>query len=344
MTLFLAIAAGMVLSTVLVMARGLRRAAPRLAVAVALLVPALVAPLYLLVGTPSGLDPQAVGAPESLDDAITRLEEDLQRDPRQPEGWLLLGRAHAGMGRVEAARDAIEHAARLLPDDHGLQVEYARARAQAHPQRRFDAIAVQALRDVLARDPGHQHARWFLGIAQRQAGDNAAAAATWEPLLAQLDAGTATTLRSQIDIARTAAGLPPLPATGAATAPAPPPAAAHALKLHVRVGGDPATRAQLPPDTSVFVLARQPGGSAMPVAARRVRLAELPLDIVLDDDDSPMPTQPLSALDEVEVEVLARISADGSANRSAGDIESPAVRVTLPTSAVVELVIDPAPP
>ena len=33
------------------------------------------------------------------------------------------------------------------------------------------------------------------GIAQRQAGDHAAAAATWEPLLTQVDAATATSLR-----------------------------------------------------------------------------------------------------------------------------------------------------
>lgn len=336
MTLFLAIATVMILATVALMMRGVRRGAPRLAAGVALLVPALVALLYLLVGTPAALDPQAVAAPESLDEAVARLEHDLQRDPRQPEGWLLLGRSYAAMERPEAAREAIGRAARLLPDDDGVQVEYAQARAQAHPRRLFDDVAVQTLRDVLARNPQHQHARWYLGVAQRQAGDDATAAATWAPLLEQLDARTADTLREQIDTARAAAGLTPLAADQDA------PAAAHALRVTVRLSGDAAAFAALPPDTPVFVLARQPGASPMPVAAQRHRLADLPLELVLDDDDSPMPTQRLSAL--ADVEVVARIAVGGTANRSDGDIESAPVRVALPTADVVHLVIDPTPP
>lgn len=344
MTLFLAIATGMILATIALMMRGVRRGAPRLAAGVTLLVPALVALLYLLVGTPAGLDPQAVAAPESLEDAVARLENDLQRDPRQPEGWMLLGRSYAAMERPDDARDAIERAARLLPDDDGLQVEYAQARAQAHPRRLFDAVAVQSLRDVLARSPEHQHARWFLGIAQRQAGDDAAAAATWEPLLEQLDDDTAGTLRDQINLARVAAGLPPLAQAQAQAQDSvdAPHAASHALRVRVRLGGDAAALAQLSPDTPVFVLARQPGGSPMPVAAQRYRLADLPLELTLDDTDSPMPTQRLSALDAVEV--VARISVGGTANRSDGDIESAPVRVALPTADVVELVIDPTSP
>ena len=67
--------------------------------------------------------------------------------------------------------------------------------------------------------------------------------------------------------------------------------------------------------------------------------ADLPLDIVLDDGDSPMPTAKLSSLQEVEV--LARISATGSANRGPGDLESRPVRVRLPATAPVALDIAP---
>jgi len=67
------------------------------------------------------------------------------------------------------------------------------------------------------------------------------------------------------------------------------------------------------------------------------RLADLPLRVTLDDADSPMPTQPLSALNEVEV--FARLSASGQANRQEGDIDSPAVRVPLPHAEPVPLLI-----
>ncbi|KLJ01635.1 tetratricopeptide repeat protein [Luteimonas sp. FCS-9] len=337
MAVFVAIAICITLATVAMLVHALRPGAPRVALAVAVLVPVLVGGLYTIVGTPAALDPQSLRAPGSLEEAVTRLQASLERDPRQPDGWLLLGRTYAAMQEPAKARDAIERAARLVPDDDALQVEYAKARAEAHPQRRFDETAVRVLHEVLARDPAQQHARWFLGIAQRQAGDDAGAVATWEPLLAQLDGETAATLREQIDVARQAAGMPAStpPATGAPAAPA------RALRVRVRIEGDAAAlAARLPPEAGVFVMARQPGGPPMPVAAQRHRLSELPLDIVLDDGDSPMPTQPLSALDEVEV--VARIAARGIADRSPDDLESAPVRVTLPTADTIELVIDAA--
>jgi cytochrome c-type biogenesis protein CcmH len=73
------------------------------------------------------------------------------------------------------------------------------------------------------------------------------------------------------------------------------------------------------------------------VAAERHPVSALPLDIVLDDSDSPMPTQPLSRLDAAVVS--ARISSRGTVERNADDIESAPVRVSLPTDATVELVL-----
>lgn len=336
MAVFVAIAICMTLVTVALLVHGLRAGSPRLALAVSALVPALVAGMYLLVGTPAALDQQELRAPGSLEEAIVRLEADLERDPRQPDGWLLLGRSYTAMEQPAKALAAIERAAKLVPDDDGLQVEYAQARANLNPQRRFDDLAVAALRGVLARTPDHQHARWFLGIAQRQAGDDAGAVATWEPMQDQLDGEIAAALREQIALAREAAGMPALATDAPETTPS------HAMRVRVRVTGDSAVLARLPAVANVFVFARAAGGPLMPVAAQQHRLADLPLDIVLDDDDSLMPTQPLSELDAVEV--LARISVSGTANRSEGDLESAPVRVTLPTDDTIDLDIGLSPP
>ncbi|MGO3128284.1 MAG: tetratricopeptide repeat protein [Luteimonas sp.] len=334
MLLFVVLALVLTLATVVALIWGLRRGASREAIAVTLLVPVLVAGMYMLVGTPQALDPAELAAPDSLDDAIARLETDLQRDPRQPDGWLLLGRTYAGLERYGDARDAIARAAKLLPEDDAVQVEAAQASARAAPDRRFDAAAVQTLRDVLARNPEHQHARWYLGIAQRQAGDDAGAVATWTPLLPLLDGAAADALRTQLAVARTAAGMPAENTSPTTDIPTP---GTHALRVRVRL--DPAT-ATLSGDATVFVIARQPGGPPMPVAVQRHPVSALPLDIVLGDSDSPMPTQPLSALETVEL--VARISRSGDATRSEGDLESAPVRVTLPTSVPVDLVVPAA--
>jgi cytochrome c-type biogenesis protein CcmH len=272
----------------------------------------LVSSLYLLVGTPAALDPANVRAPETLAGAVQRLEAELARKPDQPDGWRLLADAYRAQGRAPDVARAFGEAVRYAPRDADLLAQAAEARALASTDHRFDATAVAYLQRALAVQPAHQRSRWFMGVAQRQSGNAAEAAATWQSLLADVDPGTAAALRPQIDAARADAGLAPLPADAVP--------AARALTIEVDVA--PALRQGLPADAAVFVLAREPGGMPMPVAAKRLRLADLPAKVTLTDADSPMPTRRLSQLPKVEV--LARISRTGVANAAPGDPESPA--------------------
>ena len=174
-------------------------------------IPMMALSLYQLVGTPAGLDPAQRRAPETLEQAITQLQADLERDPRQVEGWRLLGRALQQQERYAEARDAFARAARLDPEDLGLQTEYAESRSRADAQRRFDDEAIGILERVLQLDAAQHRARLFLGIGYRQHGRSAEAAATWEPLLPTLGGEAATGLRLQINEARVHAGLAPDP-------------------------------------------------------------------------------------------------------------------------------------
>ena len=348
--LFLSMLALCAVAIAALVALPLRKRSPRVYGAVVAVFPVLALALYQLLGTPGALDPAArvpaaVAAdkttqadPAAFAAAVAQLRAELERNPAQPEGWPLLARSLAMQGDFAGARDAFAKAVELVPDDPVLLVESAQARAQAHPQHRFDETALAQLQRAVALQPGNQRARWFIGVSLRQRGLDAEAAATWERLLPEVDASTAASLRKQIGEARIAAGLPPLPAI-ASPGGSLQQGAADGRGLRVRVSLDPdfAARVRLRGDAVVFVSARLPGGPPMPVAAERHTLQDLPLDIVLDDGDSPMPTQKLSALDEVEVS--ARVSASGDATRAGGDLESAAVRVKLPTDAVVELVI-----
>ncbi|RZA37379.1 MAG: cytochrome C biogenesis protein [Lysobacteraceae bacterium] len=291
--------------------------------------------LYRVTGTPAAIEHAARdAAPLSLDAAVAELRAELERNPNQAEGWRLLARTLASEGMAAEASEAFDEAVKLLPDDPDLLVEAAQARLYAATDRKLDAQAIAWIEHALALQPGHQRGTWLRGIALRQAGDHAAAARTWEPLLAQVDAATAATLRTQIDEARKEAGLPPLPvASTAATTPA----STNAVTVIVALDPDFAARVRLRGDTTVFVIARVPGGPPMPVAVEKHALQDLPLTLVLDDGDSPMPTQKLSALKEVEV--LARLSASGDPMRQEGDVDSAAVRIALPASQPVELVI-----
>ena len=326
MAIFVALSIALAMIVLAFLLRPLWRLAPRFTLGLAATFAVATFALYRLVGTPDALDPAARVRPDTLQDAVAQLEAALQRDPAQAEGWRLLGRAYSAGQQPAKARDAFARAAVLAPRQPDVLVEAAEATALADPDRRFDAQAVALLQRALQLQPQHQRARWFLGIALRQAGKPAAAARTWETLLPQVDAKTAASLRPQIDDARVEAGLPAL---------APAALAANALTVKVALDPDFAARVRLDGNSSVFVIARVPNGPRMPVAVEKRSLHELPLTVTLDDSDSPMPTRRLSTLREVEL--IARLSASGNAVRQEEDIESAPVRVLLPATGPAEL-------
>ncbi|MEN1940642.1 cytochrome C biogenesis protein [Luteimonas sp. MJ174] len=335
----------------------LRRGSPRTWLAVLAVVPLLSVGLYQLLGTPAALDPSARAPvamaggdaahadPAEFAEAVIQLRAELERNPQQPEGWALLARSLSVQGDAAGARDAYAKALELVPDEPALMVEFAQASAQAHPQNLFEDEALALLQRAATLQPSNQRARWFIGVAQRQRGMDAEAVATWEAMLNEVDPATAASLRTQIGDARAAAGLPAATGSAPGSVAAPPVASAAGRGtgagssggLRVRISLTPGLAERLGGEGIVFVMARAPDGPPMPVAAERHPVSALPLDIVLDDADSPMPTQVLSQLDTALVS--ARISASGTVERSADDVESAAVRVSMPGDEVIELIL-----
>ncbi|WP_269790835.1 tetratricopeptide repeat protein [Stenotrophomonas sp. Iso1] len=289
--------------------------------------------LYQWLGTPAALQPQAsAAAPQTIEEGITQLQSVLQQNPERMDGWVLLARSQLEVGKVADAAASYQRAVQLAPDEPGLLVEAAQTRAQAAPDFLFDDIAVQWLQHARELAPDNERAIWLIGIVQRQRGQNEDAVRTWTALLPKLEPAAAAALQEQIDIARGKVAAEPASATPVTTAVA----SANAITVTVTVAPSLAARMASGKDT-IFVIARVPGGPPMPVAVERHNAQSTPLTVTLDDGDSPMPTQKLSALKEVEV--FARLSASGTAMRQDGDVESTPVRVILPADKPLEITL-----
>lgn len=319
------------------------RAAPRgWILAIAFSVPLLLVVLYMSIGEPDGLDPVVAAAPphsgapgagnQAMEDATRGLAERLAQQPDDLAGWLLLTRAYKVMQKYDEALAALATAATRWPDDPDILIERAGLLVLLDPEQRVSNEVEQLVDRVLKAVPGDPQAHWLKGMAAYQAGVFADAVAHWQPLLDSLpaDAEGRDGLMKQIADARERAGMPATAPEAAAAAPAtvtqvpasePAPAAnSSGPRLRVRVEIDPALKARLQPGDVLFVSARASTGPRIPLAARRLNPAELPLDLELGDADAMAPQFRLSTASEVVVS--ARVSHTGTADPAPGDFES----------------------
>ncbi|MCE5991011.1 c-type cytochrome biogenesis protein CcmI [Pseudomonas sp. KCA11] len=276
----------------------LGKALPLLA---ALLVPLLALGLYLHFGAADKvqLTQEFAEAPKSMEEMTARLERVVQAQPDSAEAVYFLGRAYMAEQRPADAARTFERAVALAGRQPELlgqwaQALYFAADKQWSPQ-------LQALTDeALKADSNEVTSLGLRGIAAFEGERYQEAIDYWKRLLAQLPEGDASRAALQGGIDRAAERLGGSP--GQATAPV-------AARLKVRVELAAALKDKVKPDDTVFIFARASNGPPMPLAAKRVTVAQLPIEVELSDADAMMPQMKLS--DFAEVQLVARVSRAG---------------------------------
>lgn len=303
------------------------------ALALAVLVPALAVLGYAQLGNRAALDPLLATPPAQASAAdvetlVQRLADRMKANPEDPEGWLLLGRAYAGLQRFELSRDAYAQALQRKAPDAQLLADYADVLAMTQGSKLAgepEKLVLQAL----ALEPDHLKALALAGSAAMERGDFRTAVKHWTRAKTVAPAGSpfASGLDPSIAEARAAAGMPTeapaLPAPGTSAAPAAPAApqaaASKAAPLKVTVKLAPSLAARVQAGDTLFVFARAAEGPRMPLAIVRQAAGTTPVQVVLDDASAMSPQMRLSGFPQVVVG--ARISKTGNATPQPGDLE-----------------------
>jgi cytochrome c-type biogenesis protein CcmH len=291
----------------------------------ALAVPVAALGVYLLVGNPGALSLQFEhqATAQQLDAMVERLAARLRENPDDVEGWKLLGRSYGALGRFPEAVDAYLKAATRAPRDAQILADLADVLAMSRGQSLQGEPEKLVLR-ALELDPQNLKALALAGTAAFERKDFAGAVRYWERMLPLVAADSEDARSIQASIAEARSLLKP----GAV------PAAA-ALKGTVRIAPD--LKAKVSPDDTVFVFARAAQGPPMPLAVKRVKARELPLEFALDDSMAMAPGMQLSGFPRVIVG--ARVSKSGSATPQAGDLQGASAPVANDASGV-SVVID----
>jgi cytochrome c-type biogenesis protein CcmH len=309
------------------------RRARAAAVALALVVPVGAAAVYLAVGNPGALVAEVGGdashglSPQQFEALVARLAVRLKEHPEDAEGWMMLGRSYAVLGRFKEASDAYAAAAARTPKDAQLLADYADALAMAQG-RRLEGEPEKLIARALAADPENVKANLLAGTVAFNRGDYATATGHWQRILARVppESEVAQQLQAAIADARgqTAGASNRAPAT-----------AAGRVRGVVKLA--PALAAKASPGDTVFIFARAAQGQRMPLAIVRKQVRDLPFEFTLDDSTAMSPARKLSG--QQRVVIGARVSKSGNATPQPGDLEGSTPPVAVGAERV-NLVID----
>lgn len=297
------------------------------AVAIGVAVPLVAVLVYLRLGSPEAINLEQATAqapaghqsgditPAQLAAMVEGLAKRLEKNPNDVEGWVMLGRSYAALGRYTDAATAFGKATEIFPNDAQLWADYADIAAMA-AGRKLAGRPTEIIQKALAVDPNNPKALALAGSAAFEVRDFPKAVIYWEQLLKVLppNSGASQSIAAGIDEARQLGGIK-APAAAAAK-----PAAATAggsITGTVALSGKLAEK--VAPGDTLYIFARAESGPKMPLAIVRLTAKDLPATFSLDDSMSMMPSMKLSNFPQVVVG--ARISKSGSPTPQSGDLQ-----------------------
>jgi cytochrome c-type biogenesis protein CcmH len=184
--------------------------------------------IYARLGAPGMPDlplaARAVADPEraEMERAMDALRDRLRGEPDNIEGWLLYARSSAALDRWAESRDAYRHVIEKLPD----QPEVLAALGEAETMTASGMVTPAAelvLKAALAKDPANAVARYYLALADAQAGAPDKAIPVWLALAGAAPEGSPMRAELTRRIAEASQALgkpaPPLPAAQPAEMP-----------------------------------------------------------------------------------------------------------------------------
>lgn len=235
----------------------------------------------------------------SLEDRLAGLKTRLAQQPNDLQGWVLLARTHASMSNYSESAQALQAALALTPGHPDILADLADMTAMAQG-RKLAGEPDQYIAAALQSDPKHEKALALAASAAEQAGDNEKAQVYWQRLSQVQQAGLQSNAPAPVQNVLTTATVN-LPQAALNT---------------------------MNESSALFVFLKNESGPGMPMAVVRVPATQLkagsqtvrfgPGDFIQEGATNNLPET---------LYFQARLSIQGMAQTSTGDIESAWVAV-----------------
>ena len=244
---------------------------------------------------------------------------------------------------LATAEQAYSKVQTLAGDDPDILTAWADASLMANGTNYTPEIADRITR-ALKLDPNQLNALWIGGIGENSQGNSAVALEYLSRLLPMIqhDPEAASQVEFMIERIGGESALVQAqlaePEVAGAEITSQAPEVGPAAEILVSVSIAPEMQGKVKDNDVVFIFARASNGPPFPLAATRVSVADLPLEITLNDSMAMIPDQTISSVEEVVV--TARISKAGTPVAQPGDLTSEGILSLTTDQAAVTLVID----
>ena len=269
----------------------------------------------------------------SMTRLLGRLEELLEQNPEDAAGWELAARTYMTVGQYDQAERAYARLHRLSGDHPDTFTGWADASLMANGSVYTEEISARISR-ALEMDPNHVSALWIAAMGARSVGRVEVARSYLErllPLVAQAPEALAETRAAIESLSATAGDNSANEATETQVTATD----GNDRRIVATVRLDPSIQAKTTPQDTVFVFARAVNGPPAPLAAVKLRVADLPTAVILDRSSAMIEGMDITTVGDLTV--TARVAKGGGPIAQPGDLTSEPIAVSKPGTAEIAL-------
>ena len=245
------------------------------------------------------------------DRLIKALKKRVKKRPNNIYYWTILAQSAISQNDMVSANNYFLAALEVDPQDSFLLAQYAESLFLVDDSK-FTSRVVFAVDRAFTADPTNHTVLGLKGIEAFGLGDTNLAITFWKRAQLNLDIKSPVYKGLQVGIDQ--ARLLMRSVEGVAKNDAP-----YQNSSQIEVNISLGKSVPFFKDKFVFVAAIQANGSAMPLAAKKIKVSQLPITLTLSDMDALIPGHELST--SKEIKLVARLSLSGSATPLPGDWE-----------------------
>ncbi|TRY31333.1 c-type cytochrome biogenesis protein CcmI [Aliiglaciecola sp. M165] len=267
------------------------------------------------------LDADPTVTAEDIEDFALAMRTKLIKTPDDHIGWLLLGRLHASLNRLDTALQAFEKAYQIAPEHPGVLSSYTQTLVMTG-QEDYLRHAEPLLKKLVLLNPADANALGMLAVTSTQLGKTDQAIENWQSLKVKLAPNDPMQLEVDQRIAALGGEVVQLGKTS----------------VLITVDIDQQLKDKIPADGYLFVFAQDANGQVkMPAAVVKSKLSDLPVSVELSDANAMMPTYKISQLNETRL--VARISVDENVAQTTGELQGEVVVDLKPGTQILQNIL-----